>query len=55
LSEKNKDIIKENIAILKEMIDFCLDAKYRLVLITIPTTKEIDQTKQYLKNILATV
>jgi hypothetical protein len=41
LSEENKSSIDKNIAILSEMIDFCLERKYQPVLIMAPVTEEL--------------
>jgi hypothetical protein len=41
LSEENRQSIEKNITILYEIIDFCLEKKYRPVIMMLPTTKTL--------------
>jgi hypothetical protein len=41
LSEENKNSIDKNIAVLSEMIDFCLERKFQPILMMAPVTKEL--------------
>jgi hypothetical protein len=41
LSDENRQSIEKNIAILHEMIDFCLERNYRQIIMMLPVTKEL--------------